>query len=71
MNNNVLEIKELCKTYYTNSGCVEALKNVNLEVKKGEILGVIGNSGCGKSTLLSNQKAQNNASSDYKILSLP
>lgn len=53
MNNNVLEIKELCKTYYTNSGCVEALKNVNLEVKKGEILGVIGNSGCGKSTLLS------------------
>ena len=53
MNNNVLEIKELCKTYYTNLGCVEALKNVNLEVKKGEILGVIGNSGCGKSTLLS------------------
>lgn len=53
MNNNVLKIKELCKTYYTNLGCVEALKNVNLEVKKGEILGVIGNSGCGKSTLLS------------------
>lgn len=51
--NNILKINDLCKTYYTKLGCVEALKNVNLDIKKGEILGVIGNSGCGKSTLLS------------------
>ena len=51
--NNILKINKLCKTYYTKLGCVEALKNVNLDVREGEIIGVIGNSGCGKSTLLS------------------
>lgn len=51
--NNLLKITNLSKTYYTKLGCVEALKDVNLEVREGEILGVIGNSGCGKSTLLS------------------
>ena len=51
--NNVIDIKNLSKTYYTKLGCVEALKDVNINVKNGEILGIIGNSGCGKSTLLS------------------
>ena len=51
--NNILEIKDLSKIYYTKLGEVEALRNVNLEVKDGEIFGIIGNSGCGKSTLLS------------------
>ena len=51
--NDILKIKNLHKTYYTKLGCVEALKDVNLNIKKGEILGVLGNSGCGKSTLLS------------------
>ena len=51
--NNVIDIKNLSKTYYTKLGCVEALKDVNISVKNGEILGIIGNSGCGKSTLLS------------------
>lgn len=50
--NNAIIIKDLNKTYYTELGCVEALKNINLEVRHGEILGIIGNSGCGKSTLL-------------------
>ncbi len=51
--NNILKIKNLSKTYITKLGCVEALKNVNLDIKNGEIIGIIGNSGCGKSTLLS------------------
>ena len=51
--NNVIDIKNLSKTYHTKLGCVEALKDVNINVKNGEILGIIGNSGCGKSTLLS------------------
>ena len=51
--NNILKIKNLCKTYITKFGCVEALKDVNLDIKNEEIIGIIGNSGCGKSTLLS------------------
>ena len=51
--NKFLEISHLYKTYYTELGCVDALKDVNLEVKEGEILGIVGSSGCGKSTLLS------------------
>lgn len=51
--NNLLKINNLSKIYYTKLGCVEALKNVNLDINEGEILGIIGNSGCGKSTLLS------------------
>ena len=50
---NILKIKDLSKTYVTKLGCVEALKNVNLDIKDGEIIGIIGNSGCGKSTLMS------------------
>ena len=51
--NNILSIKKLSKTYVTKLGSIEALKNVNLDIKEGETLGILGNSGCGKSTLLS------------------
>lgn len=63
--NNILKINNLSKTYYTKLGCVEALKNVNVEVREGEILGVIGNSGCGKSTLLSILSKLDDATSGY------
>lgn len=46
---NILEIKNLVKTY---SNGVQALKGINLNVKKGEFLVIIGLSGSGKSTLL-------------------
>lgn len=35
-----------------NGGKVEALKNINLNIKEGELMSVLGPSGCGKSTLL-------------------
>lgn len=35
-----------------NGGSVQALKNVNLDIKRGELMSVLGPSGCGKTTLL-------------------
>ena len=35
-----------------DGGNVEALKNINLNIKEGELLSVLGPSGCGKTTLL-------------------
>ncbi len=45
-------LKNLNKTYSTKAGKVEALKDVTLNIKKGEIYGIIGFSGAGKSTLV-------------------
>ncbi|GAB7388870.1 ATP-binding cassette domain-containing protein [Bacillaceae bacterium] len=48
----MIKISNLYKTYTLGKRQVEALKNINLEVKKGEIFGVIGFSGAGKSSLI-------------------
>ena len=52
MNNNILTIKNLSKTYYTKEKETLALKDINLELKKNSITAIVGPSGCGKSTLL-------------------
>jgi oligopeptide/dipeptide ABC transporter ATP-binding protein len=59
MNENLLEIKNLTKYFPIKSGffsketaCVKAVEDVSLDVKKGEILGLVGESGCGKTTLV-------------------
>ena len=49
----ILEVKNICKTYQAKNGEVEALKNINFDIKEGEYISIIGPSGCGKSTLLS------------------
>ncbi|MBD5583834.1 MAG: ATP-binding cassette domain-containing protein [Clostridia bacterium] len=49
---NVIELKGVNKIYKTKGGEIHALDGIDLSVRKGEILGVIGFSGAGKSTLI-------------------
>lgn len=48
----MIEIIDLCKSYGSGASEVHALKNINLQVERGEIFGVIGFSGAGKSSLI-------------------
>ena len=49
---DLLEVKDLCKTYGSGETAVHALKNVSFTVPKGEYVAIVGESGSGKSTLL-------------------
>ncbi len=49
---NILEVKDLCKTYVINKRQNNVLKNVNFHISEGEMVAVMGPSGSGKSTLL-------------------
>ncbi len=49
---NILEVKELCKTYIVNKRQNNVLRNVSFTVSEGEMVAIMGPSGSGKSTLL-------------------
>ena len=49
---NLLEVKNISKTYGSGETAVKALKNVSFSVPKGEYVAIVGESGSGKSTLL-------------------
>ena len=58
MNNNLLEIKDLNMCYRLDSNnlfgkrkYLHVLKNINLNIEEGKVIGLVGESGCGKSTL--------------------
>jgi NitT/TauT family transport system ATP-binding protein len=51
-NTSIIAAKNLNLTFETNDGPVHALKDVSLDIKKGEFVSFIGPSGCGKTTFL-------------------
>jgi peptide/nickel transport system ATP-binding protein len=51
MSEKLLEIKDLCVTYRTDDDEIFALNGVDLTVRKGETLGLVGETGAGKTTM--------------------
>ncbi|MGB9728766.1 MAG: ABC transporter ATP-binding protein [Thermoprotei archaeon] len=49
--NILLKVEDLSINYYTMEGVIKALRNIDLEIKKGESVCIVGESGSGKSTL--------------------
>ncbi len=53
MTETLLEIENLSVDYETARGDLKALRDITFDIRKGEIVGIVGESGCGKSTLIS------------------
>ena len=49
MSDALLEIRNLSVSFDTDEGRIRAVDDVSLEIRKGEVLGLVGESGCGKS----------------------
>ncbi|HEV2667037.1 MAG TPA: ATP-binding cassette domain-containing protein, partial [Blastocatellia bacterium] len=50
--NIIIQLQDVVKTYQTGDAPFVALNNVNMDIKRGEFLGITGKSGAGKTTLL-------------------
>jgi oligopeptide transport system ATP-binding protein len=48
--NKLVEVQEVSKFFKVSEGTLKAVNNVNIDIYKGETLGLVGESGCGKST---------------------
>ena len=62
-NTNIIEMKNICKNYGTGLNEVTILKNINISIKKGEFVAIMGTSGSGKSTLMNIMGCLDTASS--------
>lgn len=62
-NTNIIEMKNICKNYGTGINEVTILKNINISIKKGEFVAIMGTSGSGKSTLMNIMGCLDTASS--------
>ena len=66
MKNNsdiILKTEELCKYYGTGDNLVKAVDHINLQIRQGEFITIVGKSGSGKSTLLHTLGALDNPTS--------
>ena len=51
MDDNLLEIRDLAVEYHTDDGVIYAVNNIDLTVRKGETIGLVGETGAGKTTI--------------------
>lgn len=51
-NDIIINVEHLNKKFVVDKQPMEVLRDINLQVKKGEFITIVGHSGCGKSTLL-------------------
>jgi len=48
----LLTVRNVCKSYFMHGRCIEVLRGVDLSIRRGQMMSLIGSSGSGKSTLL-------------------
>jgi putative ABC transport system ATP-binding protein len=51
-NDNIIELKDVCRYYQLGDAQIKALCDINLQIKRGDFLAIVGPSGSGKSTMM-------------------